>query len=113
MATRVKLLTMAIHGTIGECDHYKEDWVSYCERLEHYFAANDVDDAGKRAILLSVCGATTYQLIRNLVAPAKPVDKSFSELVTLVKDHQTPSPSVTVQQFNFNSRSQKDGETVA
>lgn len=105
---------MAIHGTIGECDHCKEDWVSYCERLEHYFTANDVDDAGKqRAILLSVCGATTYQLIRNLVAPAKPVDKSFSELVTLVKDHHTPPPSVTVQRFNFNSHSQKDGETVA
>ena len=105
---------MATHGTIGEYDHCKEDWVSYCERLEHYFAANDVDDAGKqRAILLSVCGATTYQLIRNLAAPAKSVDKSFRELVTLVKDHHTPPPSVTVQRFNFNSRSQKDGETVA
>ena len=55
----------------------------------------------------------TYQLIRNLVAPAKPVDKSFRELVTLVKYHHTPPPSVTVQRFNFNSRSQKDGETVA
>ena len=46
-------------------------------------------------------------------APAKPVDKSFRELVTLVKDHHTPPPSVTVQRFNFNSRSQKDGETIA
>ena len=74
---------------------------------------NDVDDTGKqRAILLSVCGATTYQLIRNLVALAKPVHKSFRELVTLVKDHHTLPPSVTVQWFNFNSRSQKDGETV-
>ena len=64
---------------------------------------------------MSVCGATTYQLIRNLVAPAKPVDKSFRELVTLVKDHHTPPPppSVTVQRFNFNSCSQKDDETVA
>ena len=105
---------MATHGTIGEYNHSNEDWVSYCERLEHYFAANDVNDADKqRAILLSVCGATTYQLIRNLVAPAKPVDKSFRELVTLVKEHHTPPPSVTVQRFNFNSRSQKDGETVA
>ena len=105
---------MATHGTIGEYDHSNEDWISYCERLEHYFAANDVNNASKqRAILLSVCGATTYQLIRNLVAPAKPVDKSFRELVTLVKEHHTSPPSVTVQRFNFNSRSQKDGETVA
>lgn len=56
---------------------------------------------------------TTYQLIRNLFAPAKPVDKSFRELVTLVNDHHTPPPSVTVQRFNFNSHSQKDGETIA
>ena len=64
---------MVTRRTIGEYDHCKEDWVSYCERLEHYFAANDVDDAGEQqAILLSVCGATTYQLIRNLVAPPSP-----------------------------------------
>lgn len=61
---------MAMHGTVGEFDHDKEDWVSYCERLVQYFTANDVNDAGKqRAILLSVCGAATYQLIRNLVVP--------------------------------------------
>ena len=102
---------MATHGTISEYDPSSEDWILY---YEHYFAANDVNDASKqRAILLSVCGETTYQLIRNLVAPAKPVDKSFCELVTLVKEHHTPAPSVTVQRFNFNSRSQKDGETVA
>ena len=92
---------MATHGTIGEYDHSNEDWISYCERLEHYFAANHVNDASKqRAILLSVCGATTYLLIRNLVAPTKPVDKSFRELVTLVKEQHTPTPSVTVQRFN-------------
>ena len=40
----------------------------------------------KRAILLSICGASTYQLIRNLVAPAKPTSKSFDDLVKLVKN---------------------------
>ena len=35
---------MATHGTIGEYD-YSKDWVLYCKRLEHYFAANDVNDA--------------------------------------------------------------------
>ena len=35
---------------------------SYTERLEHYFEANDVNSAEKqRAILLSGCGASTYQ----------------------------------------------------
>ena len=34
LATRVKLLAMATHGTIGEYNHSNEDWVSYCERLQ-------------------------------------------------------------------------------
>ena len=35
--------------------------------------------------LNSVCGAKTYKLIRNLVNPRKPTNKSFAELVNLVK----------------------------
>ena len=43
----------------------------YAECLEKYFLANDVEAGDKqRAILLSVCGPATYQLIRNLAAPA-------------------------------------------
>ena len=113
MATKVKLLAIATHGTIGEYDHSNEDRVLYCERLEHHFTANNVNDASKRrTILLSVCGVTTYQLIRNLITPANPVYKFFRELVKLVKEHHTPPPFVTVQRFNFNSLLQKDSETV-
>eukprot|EP00731_Ephydatia_muelleri_P038059 Em0643g2a len=52
---------MSRHGTIEEFDSATEDWRAYSERLEQYFVANDADDAAKkRAILLSVCGASTY-----------------------------------------------------
>ena len=47
------------------------------------------------------------------MAPAKPISKSFTELVKLVKDHHQPPPSFIVQRFNFNMRSQKEGETVS
>ena len=105
---------MATHGNIGPFGRGSEDWTAYCERLEQYFLANDVADADKqRAILLSVCGAETYQLIRNLVAPGKPTDKTFADLVKLVQEHHTPPPSEIVQRFKFNSRSQRDGESVA
>ena len=105
---------MATHGTIGAFEPSNETWVSYAERLEQYFIANDIDAADKkRAIFLSVCGATTYQLIRNLVAPAKPTSKSFDELVKLVKDHHQPPPSVTVQRYEFNKRHRRDGESFA
>ena len=107
-------LDMANHGTIGPFEQGKEDWTSYSERLEQYFAANDVTDAGKqRAILLSSCGAPTYQVIRNLTAPDKPTARTFKEIVALVKDHYCPPPSEIVQRFTFNTRSQREGEIIA
>ena len=105
---------MPTHGSISEFEGVREDWTSYTERLQQYFTANEVTDAGKqRAILLSVCGAPIYQLIRNLVAPQKPTEKSFAEIVKLMSDHYQPKPSPIVQRFLFNTRSRKQGESVA
>ena len=106
---------MAIHhGVIGAFDSGVEQWQTYSERLEQYFLANDVEAPEKqRAILLSVCGPATYQLIRNLAAPQKPSEVSFAGVVKLVQDHFNPTPSVIVQRFKFHSRSQKEGESTA
>ena len=48
----------------------------------------------QKAILLSSVGSQTSSLMRNLVSPAKPEDKTFDELVKLLKD---PKPSEIVQ----------------
>ena len=100
---------------IGKIEEYNENdsWIEYTERLEQYFAANEITDNNKkRAVLLSVCGAKTYKLIRNLVNPRKPADKSFVELVNLVKNHLNPRPSSIVYRFKFNSRFRQQGETI-
>ena len=66
-----------LHGSIAEFHRSEEDWTIYSERLQHYFTANDItDDDKKRAILLSVCGSSTYRLIRNLVAPEQPSSRT-------------------------------------
>ena len=109
-------MALLFHGSVGPFDSSQEDWRSYTEYLEQYFAANDVAGAEKqRAILLSACGSSTYQLIRNLVAPNQPKDRTFDELVKFVQDHHQPPPSVIVQRarFNFHSLSSSHGETVS
>ena len=109
-------MALVRHGTIGDFQPGVVDWVSYTERLEQYFTANGIaTDAAeqRRAILLSVCGPATYQLIRNLVAPAKPTDKTFAQLVALVKEHQQPTPSFIVQRYHFNTRVQRPGESIS
>ena len=69
---------MATHGRIGEFNPQREDWTSYTERLQEYFAANEIEEAAKqKAVLLSVVGVEMYQLMRSLTAPQKPTEKSF------------------------------------
>ena len=91
-----------------------EDWEQYVERLEFYFEAKDITDEAKmKATLLSVCGASTYKLMSDLVAPQKPKEKTFLELKEIVQRHLKPKPSVIVQRYKFNTRSQQSGETIA
>ena len=107
---------MANLATVGPFDPAVDDWVVSCERLEQFFQANGVTAAEKqRAVLLSLCGSSTYLLIRNLVSPEKPTDKTYAQLVKLVREHvfpPPPPPPVSVQKFHFNLWIQKDAETV-
>ena len=105
---------MVIHGTIGEFSADNETWVSYVERIQQYFVANNIKtDDKQRTVLLSFCGPSTYQFIRSVVSPAKPTKKKFDKIVQLMNEHYFPRPSVTMQCFSFNSRSQKRGKSVA
>ena len=105
---------MAMFGAISEFVEGNEDWTEYEERLGHFFSANDItEEAKKRSILLSVCGAKTYKLIRNLATPRKPGDMSYDDIVLLVANHHNPKPSVIVQRFKFHSHFRRQGQSVA
>ena len=83
------------------------DWEDYTDRLKQYFMANkmdtDEDAERRRTVLLTLCGAPTYNLIKDLLAPAKPSDKSYEELVNLVKRHYHPKPGKIVSRYKFYS----------
>ena len=67
-----------LFGHITEFDPLKEDWSQYVKRLNHFFAANAVEDATrKREIFLSMLGPSTFRLLSNLVAPDDPGDKIY------------------------------------
>ena len=91
-----------------------DDWVQYIERMEHYFVANDITDSTKqRSVLISSMGAKAYKVLRNLVAPNKPTDVSFKNLVKTMTTHFCPPPSEIAQRFRFNTRVRESDETVA
>ena len=103
----------AVVGRIEEYDD-KEEWQQYVERLSFFFVANGIETAEKkRAVFLSVVGAPTYKLLRSLVSPAKPDDKTFTQLVEILSKHFKPTPSEIVERFKFHSRFRKPGESVS
>ena len=86
---------------------------THVERFEVFFTANDVSDAQKKkAIPLTSCGIETHRLFKGLTAPAKPVEKTFDELVTLMTNHENPKRNPIAERLQFNMRNRKTGESV-
>ena len=117
--TSVTITIMAaVIGTVGEFDDKSDTWTNYIDRLDQFFIANDISapQAGhsdkRKAILLSCVGPKTYNLLCNLVQPDKPGDKSYDQIVTIVKNHHNPKPSEIVQRFKFNTRSRRPDENI-
>ena len=74
---------MAGRSTIGQIQEFcpdSETFAAYVEQVEVFFTANDIPEENKVPIFLSVVGGTTYRLLRKLLVPASPKDKSFKEL---------------------------------
>jgi len=58
---------------------------------------------------LTILGAKTYLLLRNLVAPLLPQDKSFYDLVAVLK----PKPLIIAERFHFHKHHQAIGDSIA
>ena len=116
-ASNVNKLTMAAaHGTLSAFVE-GDDWDDYIEQLEQYFLANDIEDVvgkeKKKAVFLSVVGNKTYGLIKTLLHPLKPKDKTFTELIALVRNHLSPKPIVIAERYKFYTRKQRHNESVS
>ena len=115
-----------LFGRVGEFIAERETFCSYVERMEMFFTANNiVETTGegstqvnrvvaerKRAIFLTEVGAEVYSTVSNLLAPVKPKDTPFTEIVSALEKHYNPKPLEIAQSFHFGTRSQKLGESI-
>lgn len=83
---------MALVGQVGEYLEGKEDIASYIEWVELYFAVNYVKKDHEVLTFLSLIGADAYGVLRNLLAPDRPKDKSFEVLKEILTAHYSPKP---------------------
>ena len=89
-------------------------WSQWEERLQYFIECNGIQGEGKkRATLLTVCGKEAFSLICSLIAPSKTSEKSFDELLQVIRDHKDPKPSIIVSRFKFSSCHRAAGQSVA
>ena len=98
---------------VGEFDTKLESWEQYAEKLGHFLDANGIEDATKkRSVFLSVIGPTTYKVLASLIAPEKPGDKDYEELVKVLKEHHNCTLSDIVQRYKFHTRTRQPSEST-
>ncbi|XP_046737570.1 uncharacterized protein K02A2.6-like [Diprion similis] len=101
-------------GTSLEFNKNKDSWDEYTERMELYFIMKKItEDNLKVAHLLTMAGADTYRLIRELTLPDKPKDKKYDDIIKLVENHLCPKKSAKVERSLFRKTYQRSGESVA
>ena len=57
-------------------------------------------------------GSKTYSLLRNLASPALLQDKTYEQLVAILKSHFKPKPLIIAERFHFHRRSQAMEESI-
>ena len=104
-------------GHIGEFDHSTEEWDRYAECMGHIFEANAIESTDRRtACFLTLIGSPVYKLLGSLIALDKPADKTYNDLVAVMKQHYCPKTAVVVQRFKFtvvNGRQERASQSTS
>ena len=107
---------MSAYSKVRPFNPKADDWEVYEEKLRFYLSANDITDAKKKpSILLTVCGDSTFKLLRSLVPEGK-LDAeavTYDSLVALLKSHYKKKQSVVIHRFYFNTRARQPSESIA
>ena len=100
-------------GKTGEFDAAVENWTSYLEGLNHFLAANKVEDEQKQDAFLCCIGRDTYGLLRALMTPNKPAVCTYKQLTDALTAHLVPKPIVIPERFRFHKRNRMEGGLYA
>ena len=65
------------------------------------------------AVLLTAIEGETYPLSTSLLSPAKPHDKTYTEITAVLKAHFEPKPFIIVERFHFHRQQQGANESIA
>ncbi|KAF2879808.1 hypothetical protein ILUMI_26335 [Ignelater luminosus] len=100
---------------IGHIREFKvgQDFQMYEETFAQYCQANEIIGSRRRAMLISLICDDTYKTLRDLCFPDKPQDKSYDELCTLLREHNTPPKNTFRERIQFYQAVQGRDETCS
>ncbi|XP_077554845.1 uncharacterized protein LOC144169516 [Haemaphysalis longicornis] len=99
-------------GKLSEFHPRTQNFDSYLERFELFIIANDVIQEKVLPVFLTAIGAEAYEVLRSLVVPDAPANKTFAEGKQLLQAHYRPSSLVIAERGKFNRRVQHEQESV-
>ncbi|XP_018574450.1 uncharacterized protein LOC108913383 [Anoplophora glabripennis] len=104
---------MALLGTIEPFNTGEPlKWKTYMERFQFFITANGItDETKKKAVFLSICGPSTYDIIHSLIAPQAVSDVDLAVITEKLSAHFLCS--TVVGRFMFHRRNQKPEENMA
>ncbi|KAH7932379.1 hypothetical protein HPB51_029322 [Rhipicephalus microplus] len=99
-------------GKIEEFDPKTQNFEPYLERFEHLVTASEIVEAKRLPVLLTVIGPQAHEVLRSLVVPEVPGQKSYEDVKRLLKEQYSTISSVIAERCKFNRRVQQEGENV-
>ena len=112
MATGLDVL-IPKHGELHEFRPDSEELSAYLERVDIYFAVNDVSNDKKVSVLLNAIGGQTYGVLRSLCAHESPASKTYAQITEKLREHYQPKVNIIAERFHFHKRAQLASESVA
>ena len=105
---------MAYSSSIGPFDEKAEVWENYEIRFDAWLGVNNVtDDADKRCALIAEIGPTTFAVLKDLTFPEKASDKSYIDLILLLRSHYQVTTTPMANRLKLHHRKQTSTENLS
>ena len=82
---------------------------SILERVELYFAANEIKADKRVPVFLNLTRRGNYTLLRCILSPQKPMEESLKKLMDVLREYYEPKKVVMAASFFFTSASSSLG----
>lgn len=107
-------MTTTVVNFIGSIEHFTagDDFKDYVDRMEHIYAVNKTTNEDKVSLLVSLGGPELFRIIKLVVAPKKPKEYSYVELIKALSNYFEPKRNTIGERFIFHRRQQNADESV-